>query len=128
MVTKAPAIPYSGPAAYNWNGFYAGGHLGVAWGSLNWTAGPGISGSNDLFQTIDTFDEGGSFFAGLQGGYNYILPNRVLIGAEVDASFPAWPTLPTGVNPFRVSIGPNLHLWESPNLHFGRCAAKIREN
>jgi len=30
MVTKAPAIPYSGPAAYNWNGLYAGGHLGAA--------------------------------------------------------------------------------------------------
>jgi high affinity Mn2+ porin len=70
------------------------------------SARPGISGSNDLFQTIDTFDEGGSFFAGLQGGYIYILPNRVLIGAEVDASFPALPTLPTGVNPFGVSIGP----------------------
>ncbi len=105
MVTKAPLIPYSNSPAYNWSGFYSGGHLGVAWGSSNWSAGPGISGSTNLFQTIDTFDEGGSFFAGLQSGYNYILPNRVLLGAEVDATFPAWPTLPTGVNPFGVSIG-----------------------
>ena len=50
MVTKAPAIPYSGPSGYNWTGFYAGGHFGVAWGSSNWTATPGISGSTNLFE------------------------------------------------------------------------------
>ncbi len=105
LVTKAPAIPYGNSPAYNWTGFYAGSHLGVAWGGSNWSAAPGINGSTNLFQTLDTFDEGGSFLVGLQGGYNYMLPNRVLIGGEVDASFPAWPTLPTGVNPFGVSIG-----------------------
>jgi high affinity Mn2+ porin len=93
MATKAPAIPYGNSAAYNWNGFYAGGHFGVAWGNSNWTAGPGISGLTNLFQTIDTFDEAGSFFAGLQAGYKYMLPNRFLIGAEVDATFPAFPSL-----------------------------------
>jgi hypothetical protein len=61
--------------------------MGVAWGQSNWTGGPGVSGSTNLFAPIDTFDEGGSFFFGLQGGYNYVLPNRVLLGAEVDASF-----------------------------------------
>ena len=112
--TKAPAISFTGPA-YNWNGFYVGGHFGVAWGSSDWSAGPGISSSTNLFQTIDTFDEGGSFFAGLQGGYNYMLPNRILLGAEVDASFPAWPTLPSGVNPFGVSIG-GTSTFNSPSL------------
>jgi high affinity Mn2+ porin len=92
-VTKAPAIPYSGPSGYNWTGFYAGGHFGVAWGSSNWTATPGISGSTSLFRTIDTFDEAGSFFAGVQAGYNYMLPNRVVIGAEIDASFPSYQNL-----------------------------------
>ena len=114
MATKAPAISFTGPA-YNWNGFYVGGHFGVAWGSSDWSAGPGISSSTNLFQTIDTFDEGGSFFAGLQGGYNYMLPNRILLGAEVDASFPAWPTLPSGVNPFGVSIG-GTSTFNSPSL------------
>ena len=90
MMTKAPPIPYVGSSGYNWNGFYAGGNLGIAWGRSNWTAGPGLSGNNNLFQTIDTFDEAGSFMAGLQGGYNYVLPNRILLGAEVDASFPAF--------------------------------------
>ena len=98
FVTKAPAIPFTGLSglsgpAYNWNGFYAGGHMGIAWGQSNWTAGPGISGSTNLFAPIDTFDEGGSFFFGLQGGYNYVLPNRILLGAEVDASFPSFQTL-----------------------------------
>ena len=92
-VTKAPAIPYSGTSGYNWTGFYAGGHFGVAWGSSNWTATPGISGSTSLFRTIDTFDEAGSFFAGVQAGYNYMLPNRVVIGAEIDASFPSYQNL-----------------------------------
>jgi high affinity Mn2+ porin len=105
LLTKAPALPFTGGAPYNWTGFYAGGNMGVAWGSSIWTAGPGISGTTNLFQTIDTFDEGGSFFAGVQGGYNYMLANRVVLGAEVDATFPAWPTLPSGVNPFGVSIG-----------------------
>jgi high affinity Mn2+ porin len=93
MVTKAPPIPYSVSSGYNWSGFYAGGHLGYAWGSSNWTAAPGISGSLNLAQPVDTFDEAGSFFEGLQAGYNYMLSNRVVVGAEVDASFPAFPNL-----------------------------------
>ncbi len=91
MVTKAPAPP-SIPSNFNWTGFYAGGHLGYAWGSSNWTA-PGVSGSLDLAQAVDTFAETGSFFDGLQAGYNYMLPNRVLIGTEIDASFPAFQNL-----------------------------------
>jgi high affinity Mn2+ porin len=91
MVTKAPP-PSSIPTDFNWTGFYAGGHLGYAWGSSNWT-GAGVSGSLNLAQPVDTFDEAGSFFEGLQAGYNYMLPNRVVIGAEIDASFPAFQNL-----------------------------------
>jgi high affinity Mn2+ porin len=101
--------------SYDWTGLYLGGHMGLAWGNSSWTAVPGISGSTDLFQKIDTFDNGGSFFGGFQGGFNYVLPNRVLLGAEVDASFPAWPTLPTGANPFGVSIGGSSR-FDSPAL------------
>ena len=91
MVTKAPP-PSSIPTDFDWTGFYAGGHLGYAWGSSNWT-GARCSGSLDLAQPVDTFAETGSFFEGLQAGYNYMLPNRVLIGAEIDASFPAFQNL-----------------------------------
>ena len=88
-------IPYANPTAYNWNGFYAGGQMGYAWGTSNWTASssgaPNVSGSLSLAQRIDIFSETGSFFAGLQAGYNYMLPNRIVVGGEVDATFPTFP-------------------------------------
>ena len=92
MATKASAISFTGPS-YNWNGFYAGGHLGVAWGSSHWTTPNGNSGALDLFQPIDTFDEAGSFFEGVQVGYNYMLADRILLGAQVDATFPSFQNL-----------------------------------
>jgi high affinity Mn2+ porin len=96
FVTKTPAIAFAGPA-YNWNGFYAGGHMGYAWGSSNFTASspgaPNVTGSFSVAQQLDNFAEAGSFTAGVQAGYNYMLPNRVLVGAEVDTTFPAFPNL-----------------------------------
>ena len=97
MLVKASPAP--APSGYDWSGFYAGGHLGVAWGNSNWTASPtaaptpGVSGTFGLFQPIDTFNEVGSFFEGLQAGYNYMLPDRFVVGAETDASFASFPNL-----------------------------------
>ena len=88
---------------YDWSGFYAGGRVGYAWGTSNWTAStPGaanVSGSLDLFQPFDAFKDTGSFSQGLQAGYNYMLPNRILIGAEADVTFPGFP------NSAGISIG-----------------------
>jgi high affinity Mn2+ porin len=93
-VAKAPAISFAGPA-YNWKGFYAGGRVGYAWGTSNWTAispgAPNVSGSIDLFQPFNAFNDTGSFTQGLQAGYNYILANRVVIGVEADVTFPGFP-------------------------------------
>ncbi len=92
--TKAPPGPVA--SDYDWSGFYAGGHLGVAWGSSNWTAstagapGPPVSGSFGLFEPINSFSETGSFLDGMQAGYNTMLPNRFVVGAEADASFPSF--------------------------------------
>ena len=103
MVTEAAPIPYSVPAAYDWSGFFAGDHLGYAWGSSNWTGTTpaaralSSSGSIDLFQSFDAFEDTGSYFEGLQAGYNYMLPNRVLIGAEADVSIPSFPSSSTGL-------------------------------
>src|SRR6516165_8754720 len=91
LPTKTPP-PAATSAADDWTGFYAGGHFGYGWGNSNW-ATPGISGSLDLAQPIDTFKESGSFFAGVQAGYNYMLPNRLVVGVEADASFPSFPNL-----------------------------------
>ena len=41
---KAP--PRSAPSAYDWTGFYAGGHLGLAWGTSDWTSPPNSGSSN----------------------------------------------------------------------------------
>jgi high affinity Mn2+ porin len=85
---------------YDWAGFYVGGHLGYAGGSSHW-ATSGASSSFSLYQGFDAFKGTGSYFAGLQAGYNSMLPNRVVIGAEADASFPSFP------NKAGVSIGGN---------------------
>jgi high affinity Mn2+ porin len=90
---KLKAVPRSVSSAYDWTGPYVGGHLGVAGGSSDWTSAPNLSGALDLFQPIDTFNEAGSFFAGVQVGYDYMLPNRFVIGVVADASFPAFPSL-----------------------------------
>ena len=63
MVTKAPP-PSSIPADFSWTGFYVGSHQGYAWGSSNWTAPPNLSGSLNLFQPFNAFNEAGSFSAG----------------------------------------------------------------
>lgn len=91
MAVKAP--PPAGAAAYDWTGFYVGGHLGYAGGTSHFSGSGGISGSIDLYQPFDSFDESGSFLAGIQAGYDTMLPNRLVIGAAVDASFPSWPSL-----------------------------------
>jgi high affinity Mn2+ porin len=113
--SQLEAPPVTSNQSYDWTGPYFGGNVGMAWGSSSWTAGPGISGSSALFQPIDHFNEGGSWFAGVQGGYNYVLPNRLLLGAELDFTAPSSPKLPTGVNPFGISIGHNT-TFESPAL------------
>jgi high affinity Mn2+ porin len=95
MPLKAPAAAL----AFDWTGFYLGGHFGYAAGSSNWTENPigtpgaSVSGTLDLFQPFNPFDEAGSYFAGVQAGYNRMLPNRVVLGVEGDVSFPGFRNL-----------------------------------
>jgi high affinity Mn2+ porin len=111
---ETQAVSYAEPSAFDWTGFYLGGHLGYAWGSSNWTAGEGgvavASGSLNFAQSIDAFKQSGSFFEGLQIGYNYMLANRIVIGAEADASFPSFPNPVNGL-----SIG-GTSTFSSPSL------------
>jgi high affinity Mn2+ porin len=81
------------PASPDWTGFYLGGHLGYATSTSNWTATQGggaapLNGSIDLFNSYDAFKGTGSYFAGLQAGYNRMLPLRFLLGVEMDFSAP----------------------------------------
>ncbi|HET8920863.1 MAG TPA: carbohydrate porin [Xanthobacteraceae bacterium] len=94
LPTKAPPAA-AASAADGWTGFYAGGHFGYAAGFSSWTATqagaatPSLSGSLDLFQGYDLSTGRGSYLLGFQAGYNYMLPSRIVLGAEADVSFPS---------------------------------------
>ncbi|MGO9392754.1 carbohydrate porin [Rhodoblastus sp.] len=96
----APEAPVA--AGDPWSGFYVGGSLGYGWGVGQWS-GAGAGGSYGLANHVDTFNESGSFLASLQGGYNYLLPQRVLLGVEADLTFPAYPQFPDGYSTGGVS-------------------------
>src|SRR5580704_13996503 len=94
---SAADLPVKAPvpaAVFNWTGFYIGGHFGYATGNTNWNATeagaaiPTLNGSIDLFNSYDAFKGTGSYFAGLQAGYNRMLPSRFLLGVEMDFSAP----------------------------------------
>ena len=75
MPLKAPPI-----ANYDWSGFYVGGHVGYSRGyGRNTLVDPDPTAASSSF---------GSLFGGLQFGYNYLLPSRLLVGIEGDISFP----------------------------------------
>jgi high affinity Mn2+ porin len=93
----AADLPLKAPPpkpVYDWTGFYVGGHFGYATGTTNWTATeagaaiPTLNGSIDLFNSYDAFKGTGSYFAGLQAGYNHMLPSRFMVGFEADFSAP----------------------------------------
>jgi len=92
LPSKAPPPAASG--SYDWTGVYVGGHHGYATGSTNWSAtqagavAPSLAGSLDLFNGFNAFGGTGSSLLGLQAGYNYMFPSRIVLGAEVDVSFP----------------------------------------
>jgi high affinity Mn2+ porin len=79
---------------YSWTGLYIGGHLGDAWGRSDWksqgtaAAGPTLSGSLEFYKAYDAFKGTGSYFAGFQAGYNYMLPSGIVLGVEADVSAP----------------------------------------
>jgi high affinity Mn2+ porin len=89
-----PVKALAAPAPFDWTGFYLGGHFGYVTGTSNWTAAqpgfPGsiLNGSLDLFNSYDAFKGTGSYFAGLQAGYNRMLPSHLLVGIEADFSSP----------------------------------------
>jgi high affinity Mn2+ porin len=80
---------------YDWTGYYMGTHTGYAWGSSNWAASSGGAvidrGTMGMQQSYDGFNQGGSWFNGLQFGYNRMLQNRVVIGAQADITSAAFP-------------------------------------
>jgi high affinity Mn2+ porin len=77
LPVKAPPIPY----AYDWTGFYVGGNFG--WGlstqRMELTAAPGEALNKPYLAS--------GMIGGFQAGYNYQLPNHVVLGVEAAVSF-----------------------------------------
>lgn len=79
----------------DWSGLYVGTHGGYATGRSKWSAteanglSPSLSGALDFFNSCDSFNGSGSYFLGLQAGYDHMLPSRLLLGIEADVSFPS---------------------------------------
>jgi high affinity Mn2+ porin len=77
-------VPLQAPPSvaipFDWTGAYFGGHVGYSRGyGRNTLFDPGPAAADTSF---------GSLFGGLQFGYNYLLPSRLLVGIEGDISFP----------------------------------------
>jgi high affinity Mn2+ porin len=74
-----------------WNGAYVGGHFGAEWGQSNWTADAEgtsqIGGRLGLGNPFDFSAGTGSYFQGLQAGYNLEFPSGIVLGVEGDVSF-----------------------------------------
>ena len=83
-VPTAAKAPWQPPVvqAYDWTGLYVGAHLGYAGGRSNWSTSSDLASSLDLNQPSDIFNGSGSYFGGLQIGYDYMLANRVVLGAQ----------------------------------------------
>jgi high affinity Mn2+ porin len=126
MAVKAPWQP---PVlqAYDWTGLYVGGHLGYAGGRSNWSTPPDLSSSLSLFQSSDIFTGSGSYFGGLQIGYDYMLPNRVVLGAQLDASFPGFPRNDISLGGISIFSTPDIGLvsYSENVLHYGTLRGRV---
>lgn len=64
--------------------FYFGGHVGYMFGTANatWSDPTGVASSG----SISAY---GAFFGGVQAGYEHYFASRLVLGIEVDMSFPS---------------------------------------
>ncbi|MBV9627747.1 MAG: carbohydrate porin [Xanthobacteraceae bacterium] len=96
LPVKARPAPEPTPT-FDWTGWYFGGHYGYATGYSRWNATeagaavPTLSGSVDLTNPLSGYFGDGSYFGGLQAGYNQKLGQRIVLGAEADFMFPSFP-------------------------------------
>ena len=77
MPLKAPHLR----PAFDWSGFYIGGHVGYGGGSFGPDTNP-LPLQGVFFPHSIT-----GLIGGYQAGYNFQLPNNLVLGAEVDVSF-----------------------------------------
>lgn len=87
MVLKAkpglrasPVLKAAPVSAHDWAGFYIGGHVAYSRGRVD----------ADVASVMPERSTAGfgALYGGVHGGYNYVLPSGLLLGAEADLSFP----------------------------------------
>ena len=91
-VSNSPKVS-GAQSSYDWSGLYLGAHVGYATGASAWSASqPGgtadLSGSLDLYHSYDAFRGTGSYFTGLQAGYNFKSRSPFVFGVEADIAAP----------------------------------------
>ena len=77
-VYKAQPVVYI-PPAYDWSGFYLGGHVG--WGHIRDSAREQAVGGLFAVGTTNSMTSD-QFIGGVQGGYNFMIMPRILLGFE----------------------------------------------
>jgi outer membrane immunogenic protein len=83
---KAPPAPVA--IAYDWTGFYFGGHVGGAWGNKTWledATGSGTGLGPAAAGLVDAKYDVSGFLGGGQVGFNY-QTGRIVWGIEADLS------------------------------------------
>jgi len=81
MKRSFPADPLRA-GDYDWTGFYVGAHLGEQWSSVN-----GSTTDTAIAATSPSiYNNPQGFYGGVQVGYDYMLPSRVVLGLEGDVS------------------------------------------
>jgi high affinity Mn2+ porin len=79
---SARQMPLTAPinTVFDWTGLYVGGHVGYSRGAARVAL-------TDL-NSSDFRSSFGTLMGGVQVGYNFVLPSRLLLGIEADMSFP----------------------------------------
>ena len=80
LPSKAPI--YASQVAYNWTGFYVGGHVGAGWATNDWNA-PSFINLGALRLGAGSAS---GFLGGAQAGVNYQI-DAMVFGLEADASW-----------------------------------------
>lgn len=77
-----PVAPAEADDGRRRSGFYFGGHVAYMFGNANATLGDPIG-----VATAGGVSPYGSFFGGIQAGYEHFFPSRLMLGVELDGSF-----------------------------------------
>src|SRR5260370_7522293 len=102
-------------------------------GASNWTAQPGagaaaLNGSFNLPFNLDFMAGTGSYFVGLQAGYNYVFPSRLMLGVEADVTLPNSDVLiPFAVRGSQTVASPLIGqvTYGEAGIHYGSARARV---